>query len=247
MKVVINPKYSHLSEYIHNLPIQCYTKDTIIRDNRNILRKDTVDGVAMVIKQYKKPSMFNRIMYTFFRKSKARRSYEYAFRLKELGVGTAKPIAYIEEKKHGLFHTGYFVSKYVPCPLMSDLGKYEPATQKEVMESFIRFTVDLHQKGVLHYDYNLSNIMFYKEQDGYQFKLLDINRMRFNTYSKRKCMRALRTMTLQLPYFVAVLEQYGDLRGWNSELFCGALLMKRGYKNIRVRFKHKLKAIIGLA
>lgn len=246
MKIIVNPRYSHLSAYVHKIPEQNYSKEAVIRDDRNIIWRDTVDGVQMVIKQYKKPTVFNRFMYSFFRKSKARRSYEYAFKLREMGIGTAKPIAYIEEKKNGLFHTGYFISKYISHPLLSTVGEYDEETSIKIMQDFIQFTVNMHEKGVIHYDYNLSNILFYKEGESYKFELIDINRMRFNSYSKRKCMKALKTLTLHLPQFVAVVEQYGVLRKWNPELFCGVLLMKRGYNNIRLRIKHRLKAIIGL-
>lgn len=247
MKVVINPKYSHLSEYIHNIPTQCYAEDSVIKRGRNILRKDMVDGVSMVIKQYKKPSLFNRIVYSFIRKSKARRSYEYAFKLRKMDIGTAKPIAYIEEKKNGFFHTGYFISVFIPHPLLSSVIESRPKEFQDIMQDFVQFTVDVHKKGVIHYDYNLSNVHYHKEGERYQFALIDINRMQFNRYSKRKCMRTLRVLGLQLPYFTAFAEQYAVLRGWNAEVFCGALLMKRGYKNIRLKFKHKIKAIIGFA
>jgi hypothetical protein len=57
-----------------------------------------------------------------------------------LNIGTAEPIAYIERKKNGLFHTGYFVSKFAPYPLMSSLTEYDEVAAKEVMNDFIQFT-----------------------------------------------------------------------------------------------------------
>jgi hypothetical protein len=68
---------NHLSGFIHEIPRQVYLKDTVIRDGRNILRKQTIEGCALVIKQYKKPNLFNRFMYSFIRRSKARHSFEY--------------------------------------------------------------------------------------------------------------------------------------------------------------------------
>jgi hypothetical protein len=70
--------------------------------------------------------------------------------------------------------------------------------------------------------------------------------MSFNTHSKRKCVRALRTLTPQFPYLIAVVEKYAILRGWNAEVFCGVLLMRRGFKNIRTKYKHKLKTAMGI-
>jgi hypothetical protein len=42
------------------------------------------------------PHLINKIVYKKFRKSKARRSYEYATLLLDKGIGTPQPIAFLE-------------------------------------------------------------------------------------------------------------------------------------------------------
>lgn len=247
MKVVINPSYSHLSDFVFKLPEQTYSKESIIRDNRNVLSKVTVDGCTMVVKKYKKPSLFNRFIYSFFRKTKTRRAYEYALRLEELGVGTAAPVAYIEQKRGGLFHTGYFVSMFLPYPLMTSYSSESKDTADKILDDFITFTASIHEKGIIHYDYNFSNILYNKEGDSYRFYLIDINRMKFGCYSQKKCVRVLRVIGLDLPLFISVNERYANLRGWNPEFFCAKLLIGRARNNRFRRRKVRLKKFLGIA
>lgn len=247
MKVVVNPAYSHLSDFIHKIPGELFSDDSVIRDTRNTLRKVTVDGYTMVIKQYKKPISLNRFVYSFIRKTKARRSYEYALRLQEMGIGTADPIAYIEQKKGGLFHTGYFISLFLSYPLMDSYHKENKDVVTRLLDDFVDFTVSIHERGVVHCDYNLSNILYHKIDDSYQFSLIDINRMKFNEYSKRKCEKVLMVMGFDLPSFTTVGENYANKRGWNAELFCGTLMLMRGRDNIRRRRKRKIKKFLGLS
>src|SRR6187431_379834 len=63
---------------------------------RNVIKLFESEGMTMNIKSFKIPSLINKITYRYFRKSKARRSYEYAMLLLEKGIGTPQPIAYFE-------------------------------------------------------------------------------------------------------------------------------------------------------
>lgn len=245
MKIVVNPEYAYLSDFINKVSTEEFIYESLIRNDRNTITKATVNGCTMVIKQYKRPTLFNCFVYSFLRKSKARRSYEYAFRLKELGVGTADPIAYIEKKKNGFFHTGFFISLYLPYPQVDMLDRYDKDIADKVLDDFIEFTVRTHEKGVMHRDYNLSNILFHKEEgeDSYRFDLIDINRMKFNRFSEKHCLRVLKVMGLELPVFTAFGERYATLRGWNTEIFCGKLMLARGYNNRQRRRNEKMKSL----
>ncbi len=63
---------------------------------RNKIKLFELEGKTINIKSFKIPHLINKIAYKYFRKSKARRSYEYANRLIENGIGTPQPIAYAE-------------------------------------------------------------------------------------------------------------------------------------------------------
>ena len=67
--------------------------------DRNIIKTVNFKGKTLNIKSFKEPNFINQIAYQYFRKSKARRSFEYATILKEKGIGTPEPIAFFEFKK----------------------------------------------------------------------------------------------------------------------------------------------------
>lgn len=52
-------------------------------------------GRELIVKSYQVPHLINRIAYNSFRASKARRSYRYAEMLRQIGVGTPKPVGFI--------------------------------------------------------------------------------------------------------------------------------------------------------
>jgi hypothetical protein len=85
VEIVINPEYKYLEGFVENLlPLFAYEGETLYAA-RNIIKLFDVDGFKVNVKFFKKPIFINQIVYRTFRKSKARRSYEYAFKLKEKG------------------------------------------------------------------------------------------------------------------------------------------------------------------
>ena len=87
----------------------------VIYPGRNTLFHAVENGVDLSIKSFKVPSLLNRIVYTFFRKGKARRSYEHAMELLRLGFLTPDPVAYMETYRYGLLYRSYYV-----CLMITD-------------------------------------------------------------------------------------------------------------------------------
>ena len=113
MKKVINAEYASMTSEFLEVVKGNYTPDVVFCNKRNVVEKVTIAGEVFVVKRYKRPILINRIIYCFFRKSKARRAYEYAVELLKRGVDTPYPVAYFEQYKNGLFDCGIFISKYV--------------------------------------------------------------------------------------------------------------------------------------
>ena len=70
-------------------------KDFVI-GKRNSIKLFELGNEIISVKSFKKPNIMNKIAYRYFRKSKARRSFEYASKLIELHIGTPQPIAFFE-------------------------------------------------------------------------------------------------------------------------------------------------------
>ncbi len=182
------------------------------------------------VKKFKRPTIANCFIYTLFRPSKAKRAFNYAYKLIEKGIATAQPIAYAEESKNGFFHTGWYISRYLPLPSLNDIENLDETERQKLLTDLARFTAAMHSQGIIDYDYNTSNIFWEKQADGhYLFTLIDINRMRFGSKKLINCAIAMTTNALLMEF----VEQYCEIRGIDKHKFME--LVKLGYKRIHSR------------
>lgn len=184
MKIVVNPTYEHLREFIESIPNTFEKNGRIIYSGRNLIKVIEIDGVEINVKRYGVPAFVNRVIYSFFRNPKGRRAFEYPQMLLEKGFETPVPIAYVEERKFGLIAHSYFISKQSPYRRnFYEFGNADVNYCRDVIISFARYTANLHQAGILHRDYSPGNILFDYIDGEYHFTLVDINRMTFSKIS----------------------------------------------------------------
>lgn len=184
MKIQYEPEYAHLYPLFESIQSIFNADNYTIHKARNELKIITLDGLKTVIKSFKIPHLLNRIVYTFFRKSKAYKSYHHALRLEELGISTPAPIALIECFESGLLTDSYFISEYFEYDFTIRTPLLEPLEEREaIFRAFAAYTFELHQKGVWHLDYSPGNILIKRNEQGYQFSIVDINRMEFRPIS----------------------------------------------------------------
>ncbi|PHM17696.1 MAG: hypothetical protein CJD30_05590 [Sulfuricurvum sp. PD_MW2] len=175
-------KYLYLKESFENIQSIFSQDNHSIHKARNELKIIELAGVKTVVKSFKVPHLINRIVYTFFRHSKAYKSYHNALRLQELGISTPQPIALIEFFSTGLLADSYFISEWFNYDFTIRTPLLEPLEDREaIFTAFAAYTYDLHQKGVWHLDYSPGNILIKRTGQGYQFSIVDINRMTFRT------------------------------------------------------------------
>lgn len=150
---------------------------------RNVIKLFELEGVTVNIKSFKIPHLINKIAYKYFRKSKARRSYEYANRLIKNGIGTPQPIAYAENFKFSGLEKSYYISEHLQTELTFRELVLQPdyPDHENILRQFTRFTFDLHQKGIEFLDHSPGNTLIKKGSEGtYHFYLVDLNRMNFH-------------------------------------------------------------------
>lgn len=78
MKVCINKDYEQFRHFIEEIPNYFDNNGTMIYNGRrNKLKSFEVGGTLINVKSYRVPIFINRIIYTWFRKSKAERAYQH--------------------------------------------------------------------------------------------------------------------------------------------------------------------------
>jgi len=169
---------SDFTDFILNIKNFFVDNTQTIHKARNELKIIEHNGINTIVKSFKIPNFINQIAYSYFRDSKAKRSYEHSLLIEQF---TPKAIGYIEFYSASLLKESYFVSEKFDY----DFTIREPLFQdgfedkEEILKAFARFTLELHNSDVFHFDYSPGNILIKKENGIYTFKIVDINRMKF--------------------------------------------------------------------
>lgn len=227
---VINPSFGNLRNFIEQLPDLFITQGEYIHDGRNKIKVFEYQGIKLNVKRYRIPFFINRLVYGALRQPKAVRAYEYAMRLRGKNINTPEPVAYITEKKYGLFGFSYFISIQVAYPRrFYEFGDASMTGENEkIIRDFAHFTARLHESGVYHRDYSPGNILFEHLNGQTEFCIVDINRMKFGTVSREEGCANFARLWGQKSMFRLIAREYARARGFNEEE-CEQLVLKSRY------------------
>lgn len=94
-------------------------------------------------------------------------------------------------------------------------------------------------------DMNPGNVFFYKSGEKYRFALIDINRIRFCRHLTRNdCVEVFKHLdNLPPPALSVVLVRYAELRQWNPQILCGAVMLRQGV-NLPRRIKTGFRSLL---
>ena len=213
---------------------------------RNTLKIFALNDKEVIVKSFKVPHLVNRFAYRYLRKSKARRSYEHARILKQKGILTPDPIGYKEE----FSLIGLGGSQYISAKLDYDFdfnALYDSGFENRdrILEKFTEFTFQLHEKGIHHLDHSRGNtLVVNKGEDNWDFYLVDLNRMRFETMDHQSRMDNFSRLGLTPDMIEIVGRTYAKLIDQDVDKVraditasCAAFDLKRDNK---ARLKKKL-------
>lgn len=219
MKVVINPKYEALREWLVSLPGSFFEQGEVIYDARNQIRLITTpDGTEMCVKRFHKPRLLNRISYSFLRAPKAKRAYDNALRLLSYGIATPQPIAYILCRR-GLLAESYLITTRSELRhTFYDFRDGVIAGKEDLIQSFARFSARMHEAGVLPLDYSPGNILYDRVNGEWHFELVDINRMRFGKVSAQQGCRNFCRLWGKTDFFDVLAPAYAQERHMDANL-----------------------------
>ena len=190
--------------------------------DRNVIKLFDLDGQLINIKSFKIPNIINKIAYKHFRKSKAKRSFEYATILLEKGVGTPKPLAYFENYNTLGLRDSYYASEHLETELtfreLVEIPDYPD--HENILRQFTKFSFDLHEKGIEFLDHSPGNTLIKKIADKeYSFFLVDLNRMNFHDvmdFDMR--MRNLSRLTPKKEMIAIMSDEYAKYYNMDSNL-----------------------------
>ncbi|WP_316634127.1 lipopolysaccharide kinase InaA family protein [uncultured Flavobacterium sp.] len=216
MNFKVNPIFIKVSSSILDI-IKNFNTSGVVFGNgqRNTIRLFDLDGRTINIKSFKIPNLINVFVYKYFRKSKARRSFEYAVILLEKGIGTPEPIAFLENFNGLGLKDSYYVSEHLVTELtyreLVEISDYPD--HENILRQFTKFSFDLHQKGIEFLDHSPGNTLIKKGLDNkYEFFLVDLNRMNFHeSMNFEQRMNNLRRLTDKEEMIEVMSNEYSKL------------------------------------
>lgn len=215
---IVHPHYSNFeSELKEVLKDFSNRGEAILLGQRNVIKKVKIGDTYFNIKNFKNPNKFQSLVYQFLRKSKAKRSFEYAQKLIEMDISTPFPVAYLERFSMGLKES-FYVSEHLDYDFdFRDLIHNPKFTNRlEILKEFTRFTFKLHENNVNFLDHSPGNTLILRKKNAnpqYEFYLIDLNRMRFESMDFDKRMYNFRRLWLSKTMMKIMANEYAALYG----------------------------------
>lgn len=242
MKKRIHQSYktssTELDNFIQNFETQ---GEDYGNQDRNSLKLFDLNGIKVNVKSFRVPNLINKIAYRFFKKSKAQRSFEYANKLQELGIGTPQPIAFYEKPSVLTFRESYYLSEHLDYDftyreLTTDftIPNYET-----ILRAFTRFTFKLHENNVNFLDHSPGNTLIKVENDAIDFYLVDLNRMRFQQMNFKERIKNFSKLTIHKQMVEVMSDEYAKCMNANyDDVFS---LMWKYTEDFQMRYHRRRK------
>jgi len=245
MNFILSDAYSQYKNDILNI-LDNFKKEGVIvgHGNRNTVKFFDVNGLKFNFKSFVQHNVINRHVYKYYRKSKARRSYEYANLLLEKNFHTPAPVGYIESYDFWGLTSSYYVSEQLEnsFPLTDALYNPEYPDRAQIFKSYTSLIFNLHENGIEFIDNASGNFLIKKENGIYNFYLVDLNRMNFHAeidISKR--LQNFERLTNDTEVIKLISEEYARLSGKTAEFCYDKILEFSKKKALKQKAKNILK------
>lgn len=247
MKIIFNTNYIKDKSDILDL-VNDFDRSGIELGNqkRNTIKLFNIGKRKINIKSFKSPNFINSLIYDTFRKSKAQRSYEYANKLINLGVLTPLPIAYIQNSSFIRLKQSYYISEHLDYDftfreISRDLSFDDSVN---ALKAFTRFTYNLHEKGINFLDHSPGNTLIKKDKSGYDFYLVDLNRMEFKQMTLLDRMKNFSRLSHSEDVVKIMSCEYAECIGESDNYIYDLMWKEIMIFRSKVNRKRKLKSIL---
>lgn len=246
MKVIFAEDVPQYKEDITAILHRFKSEGTLIGNgNRNVIKFFDLKGFTLNFKSFKQHNIINRHVYKFYRKSKARRSFEYAQMLISKNFRTPKPVAYVENHDFIGLTSSYYISEQLKdsFPLSDVLGDPSFPDRERILKEYVSLIYKLHNEGIEFIDNSPGNFLIKKENGGYEIYLVDLNRMNFYEHiEKDKRLKNFARLTNDQETIKIIAAEYAILSGISPEYCLNTILQAIN----RMLLKRKIKKVLKL-
>lgn len=239
-KFIVNEKFKNYKEFLLNIKSYFRENQNTIHKARNEIKVINYKNSDLVVKSFKVPNFLNSIIYTFFRSTKAKKSYEYSLKIGEF---TPKPVGFIEFYDNLLLKDSYFISEKFDYDftIREPLLNKDFPNKEQIFKAFAKFTHSLHEAGIFHLDFSPGNILIKKEKYDFIFKIVDINRMKFRPLCNELRMKNFSKLWAKDEDLKIIIKEYAKISGMNEDIAIKKALSYSHSLKARKNFKKRLR------
>lgn len=215
----------------------------VTKGERNIIKSFKIGTETVTIKSFKTPKVINSFVYKHLRKSKAKRSFEYAVKLMDCNILTPFPIGYVEESSAtGLKHS-FYICRHLDYDFDFRVLIHNPELdhRDEILKQFTHFTYQLHENNINFLDHSPGNTLIVENGPKYDFYLIDLNRMQFEVMDLPKRMENLKRLWLSKKMIRIIATEYALISNEPFENVYNLLLESSQAFKRRINRKKYLK------
>ncbi len=216
-----------------------------IARGRNVVGFFSTDYGKINVKSFARPGIVKGFIYTYLRHSKARRSFEYAHKLIQMGFSTPYPVTYAECRSAGLLSDSYYFSTQVDAEEFRYVENR--SDEQQLLRALGRELARLHKAGVWMRDFSPGNILFTVDStapDGYRFMYVDLNRMSFDVHDPEKLKTMFRSIVVYPAQVETIARSYAEAAGLPAnQVVETALAVHRKFQDYLAK-KRKFKKLL---
>jgi len=216
--------------------------DIVLQDDRNTIKEVEFNNKVFVVKSYKVPGTINSFIYTYLKKSKAWRAYEYGLKISKF---TPRVIARIEYFQP-LLGKSYLICEKFDADFNMQIPLFKQHPDKNILlKQFAQFVLELHNNNIIHHDLSPGNVLIKKDKQGYQFQIIDINRMIFKVSKIKERAQNFSKLWASDEDLTTILKTYAEVANLDDKFIQMGLAYNQRNKDRKNR-KLKIKKALGL-
>jgi serine/threonine protein kinase len=221
---------------------------------RNEVKRLQWQGVPVIAKAFGVPGALRGFIYGQLRRSKACKSFSNALELIRRGSLTPQPIGFIEHRQAFALKQSFYVCHEWPARFTLREPLFDPAfaNRVEILQALGRFAWDLHRKQIHHRDFSAGNILIREKAqksstgDHWEFCLVDVNRMRFESLSFKERMGNFAMLWASNEDLEIIVKAYAQASGDDPQDALALALKFSSLHKHRANRKERIKTLLGL-